>query len=87
MAGTSRCTRCRRRDSASPTSRGRAPNTPQRGLEIIIKRLGAREVRSDTRRRGSVKPTDQPGGFMNQLTPYAAFFMRLAVGGVFLHHA
>src|SRR5437879_13132713 len=23
---------------------------------------------------------------MNQLTPYAAFFMRLAVGGVFLHH-
>src|SRR5256885_16534946 len=31
-------------------------------------------------------PSDQPGGFMNQLTPYAAFFMRLAVGGVFLHH-
>jgi len=23
---------------------------------------------------------------MNQLTPYAAFFMRLAVGGVFLQH-
>ncbi len=23
---------------------------------------------------------------MNRLTPYAAFFMRLAVGGVFLHH-
>ena len=23
---------------------------------------------------------------MNQLTPYAAFFMRLAVGGVFLNH-
>ncbi len=23
---------------------------------------------------------------MNQLTPYAALFMRLAVGGVFLHH-
>src|SRR5204863_4437887 len=26
------------------------------------------------------------GEFMNQLTPYAAFFMRLAVGGVFLQH-
>jgi len=33
---------------------------PQRGLEIIIKRLGAREVRSDTRRRGSVTPATNP---------------------------
>jgi S-adenosylmethionine/arginine decarboxylase-like enzyme len=33
---------------------------PQRGLDIIIKRLGAREVRSDTRRRGSVtQPLDR----------------------------
>ena len=32
---------------------------PQRGLEIIIKRLGAREVRSDTRWRGTVtQPLD-----------------------------
>src|SRR2546427_777391 len=30
--------------------------------------------------------SDQPGGSMNALTPYAAFFMRLAVGGVFLIH-
>jgi len=33
---------------------------PQRGLEIIIKRLGAREVRSDTRRRGSVSQAINP---------------------------
>jgi len=58
---------------------------PQRGLDVIIKRLGAREVRTDARRRG---PVTQPStrGFMNALTPYAAFFMRLAVGGVFLLH-
>lgn len=29
---------------------------PQRGLDVIIKRLGAREVRSDVRRRGPVTP-------------------------------
>ncbi|MBI1967034.1 MAG: S-adenosylmethionine decarboxylase [Gemmatimonadetes bacterium] len=27
---------------------------PQRGLDVIIKRLGAREVRTDSRRRGPV---------------------------------
>src|SRR5207244_6156836 len=31
-------------------------------------------------------PSHPPGGPMNALTPYAAFFMRLAVGGVFLVH-
>ena len=31
---------------------------PQRGLDILVKRLGAREVRSDARRRGL---TGQPG--------------------------
>ena len=30
---------------------------PQRGLDVIIKRLGAREVRTDARRRG---PVTQP---------------------------
>lgn len=30
---------------------------PQRGLDIIIKRLGAREIRTDARRRG---PVTQP---------------------------
>lgn len=29
---------------------------PQRGLEVIIKRFGAREVRTDARRRGPVTP-------------------------------
>ncbi|OLC03336.1 MAG: hypothetical protein AUH78_16500 [Gemmatimonadetes bacterium 13_1_40CM_4_69_8] len=33
---------------------------PQRGLEIIIKRLGAREVRSDTRWRGSLSQATNP---------------------------
>lgn len=27
---------------------------PQRGLDVIVKRLGAREVRTDARRRGPV---------------------------------
>src|SRR6266550_1043087 len=31
-------------------------------------------------------PGHPPGGSMNALTPYAAFFMRLAVGLVFLQH-
>jgi S-adenosylmethionine/arginine decarboxylase-like enzyme len=32
---------------------------PQRGLDVVIKRLGAREVRSDARRRGLVtSPTE-----------------------------
>ncbi len=33
---------------------------PQRGLEVIIKRLGAREVRTDSRRRGSVTQSTNP---------------------------
>jgi len=33
---------------------------PQRGLDVIIKRLGAREVRSDARRRGPVIGTLDP---------------------------
>jgi S-adenosylmethionine/arginine decarboxylase-like enzyme len=33
---------------------------PQRGLDVIVKRLGAREVRSDARRRGPVtQPLDR----------------------------
>lgn len=28
----------------------------RRGLEVVIKRLGARETRTDTRRRGPVTP-------------------------------
>jgi len=35
---------------------------PQRGLEVIIKRLGAREVRTDGRRRGPVTPAIHPEG-------------------------
>jgi S-adenosylmethionine/arginine decarboxylase-like enzyme len=33
---------------------------PQRGLEVIVKRLGAREVRTDARRRGPVSQTTNP---------------------------
>ena len=33
---------------------------PQRGLDVIIKRLGAREVRTDARRRGPVTGTLDP---------------------------
>ena len=33
---------------------------PQRGLDVIIKRLGAREVRKDARRRGPVIGTLDP---------------------------
>jgi S-adenosylmethionine/arginine decarboxylase-like enzyme len=33
---------------------------PQRGLDVIIKRLGAREVRTDSRRRGPVIGTLDP---------------------------
>jgi len=33
---------------------------PQRGLEVLVKRLAAREVRTDARRRGPVTPTPQP---------------------------
>jgi S-adenosylmethionine/arginine decarboxylase-like enzyme len=33
---------------------------PQRGLDVIIKRLGAREVRTDARRRGPVTRTLDP---------------------------
>jgi S-adenosylmethionine decarboxylase len=35
---------------------------PQRGLEVIIKRLGAREVRTDARRRGPVTQAIHPEG-------------------------
>ena len=35
---------------------------PQRGLEVIIKRLGAREVRTDARRRGPITPATHPEG-------------------------
>src|SRR5438445_195812 len=33
---------------------------PQRGLDVIVKRLGAREVRTDARRRGPVTQTTPP---------------------------
>ena len=33
---------------------------PQRGLDVIIKRLGAREVRTDARQRGPVTRTLNP---------------------------
>ncbi|HVH68160.1 MAG TPA: S-adenosylmethionine decarboxylase [Gemmatimonadales bacterium] len=33
---------------------------PQRGLDVIIKRLGAREVRTDARRRGPVTNAIHP---------------------------
>lgn len=33
---------------------------PQRGLEVIIRRLGAREVRTDARRRGPVTHANHP---------------------------
>jgi S-adenosylmethionine/arginine decarboxylase-like enzyme len=33
---------------------------PQRGLDVIVKRLGAREVRTDARRRGPVTRTLDP---------------------------
>jgi S-adenosylmethionine decarboxylase len=39
---------------------GLGPAHPQRGLDVIVKRLGARDVRSDTRRRGSVAPATNP---------------------------
>lgn len=35
---------------------------PQRGLDVIIKRFGAREVRTDARRRGPVTQTIHPEG-------------------------
>jgi S-adenosylmethionine/arginine decarboxylase-like enzyme len=35
---------------------------PQRGLEIIVRRLGAREVRTDARRRGPVTQATNPEG-------------------------
>jgi len=35
---------------------------PQRGLDVIVKRLGAREVRIDARRRGPVTPATNPEG-------------------------
>jgi S-adenosylmethionine/arginine decarboxylase-like enzyme len=39
---------------------GLAGARPQRGLDVIIKRLGAREVRTDARRRGPAVPTPNP---------------------------
>jgi S-adenosylmethionine decarboxylase len=35
---------------------------PQRGLEVVIKRLAAREVRTDTRRRGPITHAIHPEG-------------------------
>jgi len=35
---------------------------PQRGLEVVIKRFGAREVRTDSRRRGPVTQAIHPEG-------------------------
>ena len=35
---------------------------PQRGLDVIMKRFGAREVRTDSRRRGSVTNAIHPEG-------------------------
>ena len=35
---------------------------PQRGLDVIIKRFGAREVRTDSRRRGPVTHAIHPEG-------------------------
>ena len=39
---------------------GVAAAQPQRGLDVIIKRLGARQVRTDARRRGPVLPSSNP---------------------------
>ncbi len=39
---------------------GVAAAQPQRGLDVIIKRLGARQVRTDARRRGPVLPPPNP---------------------------
>ena len=39
---------------------GGGTTLPQRGLEVIIKRLGAREVRTDARRRGPVTNAIHP---------------------------
>ncbi len=36
---------------------GAATAQPQRGLDVIIKRLGARQVRTDAKRRGPVLPS------------------------------
>ena len=41
---------------------GLGATPPQRGLDIIVKRLGAREVRSDTRRRGITTQATIPEG-------------------------
>jgi len=35
---------------------------PRRGLEVVVKRLGAREVRTDARRRGPVTQAIHPEG-------------------------
>jgi S-adenosylmethionine/arginine decarboxylase-like enzyme len=39
---------------------GLGGSDPQRGLDVIVKRLGAREVRTDARRRGPVTRTLDP---------------------------
>jgi S-adenosylmethionine/arginine decarboxylase-like enzyme len=39
---------------------GLAGTDPQRGVDVIVKRLGAREVRTDARRRGPVTRTLDP---------------------------
>src|SRR2546429_9934920 len=42
---------------------------PQRGLDVIIKRLGAREVRTDARRRGPVTQAIHPEGSWTHSPP------------------
>jgi len=39
---------------------GLGPVQPQRGLDIVAKRLGARATRTDTRRRGAVTQPIEP---------------------------
>lgn len=47
-------------DVAGVAGGGGGATHPQRGLDVIIKRLGAREVRTDARRRGPVTRTLDP---------------------------
>jgi len=48
---------------------------PQRGLEVIIKRLGAREVRTDARRRGPVTQAIATTAFLHDIGfPFAVVF-------------
>src|SRR5437016_3394594 len=67
-----------------PGGRGRSASTARaRGDHQAAGRARSADGRAPAWSRD---PGHPPGGFMNALTPYAAFFMRLAVGGVFLVH-